>query len=95
MLASVVAIASIGGGFFAGIVLVPLLYTAARTKPPGAERVMWTSLALVLVSEMTWGATYFLIGESGPAIWLLPLCATIGTLFVFGATHPRPRGQPG
>ena len=76
---SLVAALSIGGAFLAGIALVPLLVlVAGRASRLGAWG--YGILAGVLAAEVAWGLTYVAVGESGSAIWLVPLIAGATTV---------------
>ena len=74
-----VAALSVGGAFFVGVVIAPLLVVVAREASP------WGSwgygvIAATLATEMAWGLTYLLAGEQQPAIWLVPAVAGVATL---------------
>ncbi|MBW3662346.1 MAG: hypothetical protein KY469_04525 [Actinobacteria bacterium] len=84
---SVVAAASIGGGFVAGVLLVPLLFATVRHGSVGAAFGL-VLLATILVIEMAWAATYLLVGEQRPLIWAVPLLASIMALAI-GARSVR------
>lgn len=68
---SLLLVASMGGGFLALPLLVPLHVWAARTSGP-IGRVLWSLLPVIAVGMVTWAAVYVAFGESKPAIWLLP-----------------------
>ncbi len=92
--ASVAAMLSIGGGFFATPLLIPAQWWAAR-RASGPMRLLWTALASLLAAEMTWGITFVAVGEREPVIWLLPLAAGLATMATFANTlSSRPRTQP-
>jgi integral membrane sensor domain MASE1 len=78
---SVVAAASVGGGFVAGVLLVPLLLATVRHVSVGGA-VGLVLLATILVVEMAWGATYLLAGEQRPLIWVVPLLASIAAVAI-------------
>ena len=74
-----VAALSVGGAFFVGVVMAPLLVVVAREASP------WGSwgygvVAATLATEVAWGLTYVLAGEQQPAIWLVPAVVGVATL---------------
>lgn len=76
---SVLAAASIGGGFILGIVLSPLLVVAAhQASRLGAWG--YGLIAGILAAELGWAATYLLAGELEPTIWLLPTILGLASL---------------
>ena len=74
-----VAALSVGGAFFVGVVIAPLLVVVAREASPWG-RWGYGVLAATLATEMAWGLTYVLAGEQQPAIWLVPAVAGFATL---------------
>jgi len=73
---SVAAAVSMGGGFFAGVLLAPLLIRAARHVSTFAAAGL-VLLATILVAEVAWGITYLLVGEHRPLIWFIPAVASL------------------
>lgn len=71
---------SMGGAIVAAPVTLPLLFVVARQRP--TRRVRWTAgvLAALTTAEAGWAATYVLVGEAKPVIWLLPTLAGIGAI---------------
>ena len=73
---SLLLVASMGGGFLALPLLVPLhLWAARRSGPVG--RMLWSLLPVTAAAMVTWAAVYVIAGESKPAIWLFPLLAAV------------------
>ncbi len=71
---SLILLASMGGGFVALPLLVPLhIWAARRSGPTG--RVLWILLPVATATVCTWAITYVLVGEAQPAIWLIPAVA--------------------
>jgi hypothetical protein len=81
--------ASMGGGFLLLPLLVPGHVWAARRSNPVA-RIRWSVLPAASLGMVTWAAVYAAVGESKPAIWLLPTLVTIGTLAAVIAFAVRP-----
>jgi hypothetical protein len=71
---SLTAMASIGGGFVLGLLLVPLHWVAARSAS-ARGRLLWAGLAAALVAENVWGGYFALFGEDQPLVWLAPTVA--------------------
>jgi hypothetical protein len=76
---TILCLLSIGGAMlFAAPVLVPLhVFVATRSGPVGAGA--WALLAGLSIGEITLFATYSLVGEVQPFIWLVPVAALAGT----------------
>jgi hypothetical protein len=85
-LVSLLAAVSVGGGFVAGLLLVPLLVGAARWASTWAAA-LHVTLAVVLAAEVGWALTYLAVGERAPAIWLVPGAVGSGVLVL--AVHVR------
>jgi hypothetical protein len=88
---SLAVMASIGGGFVLGLVLLPLHWRAARSASV-AGRILWAGLAAALVAENVWGAYFVLFGESQPLVWLAPTVAFVLTATAF--LRPPRRDAP-
>lgn len=73
---SLLLVASMGGGFLALPILVPLHVWAAR-RSGLVGRVLWSLLPVTAASMVTWAAVYVIAGEASPAIWLLPMLAAV------------------
>ena len=91
---SLLLVASMGGGFLALPLLVPLHVWAARTSGP-VGRVLWSLLPVTAAGMVTWAALYLTVGEGKPAIWLVPLLAAVfggvGMARVTGVRQPADR----
>ncbi len=73
---SLLLVASLGGGFLALPLLVPLhVWAARRSGTPG--RVLWSLLPVTAAAMLTWAAVYVTVGEAKPAIWLVPSLAAV------------------
>ncbi len=79
--ASLLAAASMGGGFLAGVVLVPMLVVLGARAGRVAAAVDGL-LAAVLSAELGWAATYVTVGAQQPLIWLAPIVAALLTAAV-------------
>ena len=66
--------ASMGGGFLLLPLLIPAHVWAAR-RSGRVGRIVWSLLPAMSVGMVTWAAVYVVIGESKPAIWLVPVIA--------------------
>ena len=73
---SLLLVASMGGGFVALPLLVPLHVWAAR-RSGTAGRVFWSLLPVIAAAMTTWAAVYVTVGEAKPAIWLVPSLAAV------------------
>ena len=73
---SLLLVASMGGGFLALPLLVPLHVWAARRSGP-VGRVLWSLLPVTAAAMVTWAAVYVIVGEAEPAIWLFPMLAAV------------------
>jgi hypothetical protein len=63
-----------------GFLLVPVLLPAhvwAARRSGRIGRVGWSFLPAVGLATAAWGALYLTVGESKPAIWLVPLAALV------------------
>lgn len=63
-----------------GFLLVPLLlpahvWAARRSGPAG--HVGWSLLPAAGLAAAAWAVVYVMVGESKPAVWLLPLLALV------------------
>jgi hypothetical protein len=94
---SLSAIASVGGGFVLGLVLVPFHWVASRSASAWG-RLVWAGLAATLVAENVWAAYFVTFGEGRPFIWLAPAFAFVVTAVAFftfpGATTQRKGSEP-
>jgi hypothetical protein len=70
---------SMGGAVVAAPVTVPILLWAARHRFRGPLRCVAAGIAALTAAELTWALVYVAVGESKPAIWLLPLAAAGAT----------------
>lgn len=83
-------LASMGGAFIASPALVPLHILAARSSGR-IGRACWSWASGAGVGMAAWAATYTLVGEQKPAIWLVPLMVlVVGGALVFRWSTPRP-----
>lgn len=80
---------SMGGGFLLLPALVPAHVWAARRSGP-LGRVGWSFLPAASLAMVTWAAVYVSVGESKPAIWLLPSLVLIAGLVTIQALAKRP-----
>jgi hypothetical protein len=81
---------SIGGAFVALPALVPLHVLAARSSGRFG-RAAWCSVSGTGMAMAAWAATYLLVGEHKPVIWLAPLIVlAVGTTFVYRLSAPHP-----
>jgi hypothetical protein len=87
---SLAAMASIGGGFVLGLVLLPLHWLAARSASVWG-RVLWAGLAGALMAENVWAGYFALFGEDQPLVWLAPTVAFVLTAVAF---FSLPRHDP-
>ena len=67
-----------GGAIFAAPITIPLLtYSTARRILTGWWGIL-NGVALVLtLAQSTWAVVYFTLGESAPAIWIIPIIITL------------------
>ena len=78
---SLFLMASMGGGFLLLPLLIPgHLWAARRSGRLG--RVAWSLLPAASLGMFAWAATYVAVGEATPAIWLIPVVASAGALFM-------------
>jgi hypothetical protein len=89
-LVSLLAALSVGGGFVAGLLLVPPLVGAARWSSTLAAA-LHVTLAVILAAEVGWAFAYLAVGERSPAIWLVP--AAVGSGVVVAAVRVRRPGE--
>lgn len=78
---SLLLMASMGGGFLLLPALIPAHVWAAR-RSGRLGRVVWSLLPAASVAMVTWAAVYVVVGESKPAIWLLPTLVLIVVLTI-------------
>ena len=72
---TILLMASMGGGY---LLLLPLLIPAhvwAARRSGRVGRIVWSLLPAMSVGMVTWAAVYVVVGESEPAIWLVPAIA--------------------
>ena len=81
---SLLLAASMGGGFLLLPLLIPLHLWAAR-RSGRVGRVGWSLLPALAVGMVTWAGVYTAVGEAKPAIWLVPLLASV--LALVAAVH--------
>ena len=69
---------SYGGAIFAAPITIPLLtYSTVRRILTGWWGIL-NSVALVLtLAQSSWAIVYFTLGESAPAIWIIPIVITL------------------
>jgi hypothetical protein len=79
---SLAAMASIGGGFVFGLVLLPLHWLAANSASIWG-RILWAGLAGALVAENVWAGYFVLFGQDQPLVWLAPAVAFVFTGIAF------------
>lgn len=85
--------ASMGGGFLLLPALIPAHVWAAR-RSGRAGRIGWSVLPAASLAMVAWAAAYVTVGESQPAIWLLPafvLVASLAAVARFAASGPPPQ----
>jgi hypothetical protein len=70
--ASLVLLASMGGGFLLLPALVPLHLLAARNSGR-VGRVLWCVFPVATAGMVAWALTYVAVHEARPAIWLVPI----------------------
>lgn len=82
---------TMGGAIVAAPLTVPLLTLSARVR---SGFVRWAALviAALTVGEVVWAATYVLVGEAKPWIWLAPLVALLA--FAWTLTRWSAHGPP-
>jgi hypothetical protein len=76
---SAVLLLSMGGAVVAAPVTVPALVWAARRRLRGGLRAAAVAVAALTAAELGWAAVYLAVGETEPAIWLVPLAAGLAT----------------
>jgi len=83
---------SFGGAVLAAPLTLPF---AVHTRWHDAAPT-WRGVALLVtvltVAEVAWAATYVLVGEAMPAIWIVP---TVAAVLTIGLLTIRTRGLPG
>lgn len=77
---TLILMASMGGGFLLLPVLIPAYLWAAR-RSGSLGRVGWSLLPAASLAMVTWAGLYVSIGESKPAIWLVPLLVVVGAFW--------------
>ncbi len=81
---------SIGGAFIASPALVPLHILAARSSGR-VGRACWVGVSGVGVAMAAWAATYLVVGEQKPAVWVVPIIVlAVGTGLILRWSTPRP-----
>jgi hypothetical protein len=89
LFATLILMASMGGGF---LLLAPtgprarLGSSGVRTNGPG----WWSLLPGVTVGMVSWAVVYLTIGESKPAIWLVPGIGALGAAIAIARLTPAP-----
>ena len=93
--ASLLAAASMGGGFLAGVVLVPMLVVLGA-RAGRVVAVVDGLLAAVLSAELGWAAAYVAVGEQQPLIWLVPAVGALlaGVVLVRVRLASAPAASP-
>ena len=75
-----VLLTSIGGaGIVAAPLTLPLLFLVARRRPTRPFRVAGAVLGGLTAAELSWGLLYLTVGETEPAIWLVPVACGVAT----------------
>lgn len=77
--ATLVLMASMGGGFLLLPLLVPFHIWAARTSGT-IGRVAWSLLPGAAAGMVVWAGVYVGLGETQPYIWLVPMLAGVGAV---------------
>lgn len=77
---TLILMASMGGGFLLLPVLIPAHLWAAR-RSGSLGRVGWSLLPVASLAMVAWAGLYVSIGESKPAIWLVPLLVVVGAFW--------------
>lgn len=77
---TLILMASMGGGFLLLPVLIPAHLWAAR-RSGSLGRVGWSLLPAASLAMVVWAGVYVSIGESKPAIWLVPLLVVVGAFW--------------
>lgn len=84
---TVLLMLSMGGGFLLLPALVPAHVWAARRSGP-VGRVASSLLPAASLAMVTWAAVYVSVGESKPAVWLLPALVLIaGLVTTYGVAN--------
>lgn len=86
--ATLLLFASMGGGFLLLPALIPAHVWAAR-RSGRFGRLGWSLLPAAGLGMVTWAGVYVAIGESKPAIWLLPALVVVAALVVLVRTTAR------
>ena len=87
---TVLLFTSIGGAFVALPALVPFHVLAARSSGRFG-RAAWCSVSATGTAMAAWAATYLLVGEQKPHIWLVPLVVlALATTFIYRLSAPLP-----
>ena len=75
---------SMGGAIVAAPLTLPLLYFAVRNEQFGSGlRLAALVIAALTVAEVAWAATYLVVAEAQPWIWLVPAGAATATAAAF------------
>ena len=95
--ATLVLMASMGGGFLALPVLIPAHVWAARRSRSSVGRIGWSALPAASAGMAAWAAVYVVAGEASPTIWLAPTVAFVTALFLAAraASTPQPVASSG
>jgi hypothetical protein len=94
LLASLVAMISIGGGFVVLIALLPFQWWAFGDSPSPRRRFGWLAVMALSTAELGWGAAYLWVSDSGPVIWVLPLGLAVATVLTAVLTARGPARVP-
>jgi len=87
---TVLLFTSIGGAFVALPALVPFHVLAARSSGRFG-RAAWCSVSATGTAMAAWAATYLLVGEQKPHIWLVPLVVlALAATFIYRLSAPHP-----
>ena len=87
-----VLLGSFGGAILAAPLTLPLMHEANRRHPSRGFRDASVVIGSLTAGEASWALTYAVLGESGPWIWAVPLCAVAVTAWVFGGGRARRHG---
>lgn len=92
LFATLILMASMGGGFLLLPLLIPAHIWAARKCGP-IGRVGWSLLPGITVGMATWAVVYLAIGELKPAIWLIPSVGALGAVIAIARLTAAPAGS--
>jgi hypothetical protein len=91
---STVLLLSFGGAIVAAPLTAPLLLLSARASSSKGYRI-WAGIVVVLtIAELAWALTYLVVGDAEPVIWLVPMLATVGTIFGYVRLLGEPARVP-